>query len=83
MTITRTGLQLVSGGQEGSLKVWDLRKVGATIEEPGPTKPLCVVEKSHGKKYDEGVLCMELHPSQPFIASGGADSVVQVFELLA
>jgi len=41
------------------------------------------VKGSHKKKYDEGVLAMQLHPTMPVLATGGADSIVQVFEMFA
>jgi len=32
LAISSTGLQLVSGGHEGNLKVWDLRKFGTSAD---------------------------------------------------
>ena len=46
--ISNTGLQLVSGGHDGNLKVWDLRKMDAADGgEAGVTEPLYVVEGAH------------------------------------
>ena len=83
--ISNTGLQLLSGGHDGHLKVWDLRK----MDEPDAdkqvqtTEPLHVVQNAHKMKYDEGVQGLMIHPTQPFVATGGADSIIQVFELFA
>ena len=76
---------MVSGGHDGHLKVWDLRKVGAPDSdgESQQTEPIFVLEDAHKKKYDEGVQGLQIHPSQPFVATGGADSIIQVFELFA
>ena len=43
--------------------------------------PLYELQDAHQKKYDEGVQALAVHSSQPFIASGGSDSIVKVFEL--
>jgi len=80
--ISNTGLQLISGGHEGCLKVWDIRKMDAQTKNEAQA-PLHVIENAHKKKYDEGVQGLMIHPSQPFVATGGSDSIVQVFELFA
>ena len=81
MAVSNTGLQLVSGGHDSSLKVWDLRKLESG--DDSPVEPLSTIEGAHEKKYDEGVQGLSIHPQQPFVATGGADSIVQVFELFA
>ena len=51
--ISNTGLQLISGGHDGCLKVWDLRKMDASSSADGgeaaaaTTEPLYVVEGAH------------------------------------
>jgi striatin 1/3/4 len=62
---------LISGCHDGSIKVWDIRNHKFVSEVP----------KAHGRKYDEGVLCLSTHQTVPFFASGGADSNVNIFEL--
>ena len=32
MAVSNTGLQVLTGGHDGFLKVWDLRKVGSTLD---------------------------------------------------
>jgi hypothetical protein len=41
------------------------------------------IGRAHGRKFDEGVMCLAVHPdsSAPFFASGGADSLVNIYEL--
>ena len=43
---------MVSGGHDGHLKVWDLRKVGAPDSdgEGQQTEPIFVLEDAHKKK---------------------------------
>jgi len=67
---SNSGLNLMTGALDGSLKVWDVR-----------TYKLLSEVKAHDKKYDEGLLCICAHPGLPFAATGGADSLVKVFEL--
>ena len=75
-------MQLISGSHDGNIKVWDLRKLGSsTSSAPEDLMHLFEVQDAHQKKYDEGVQALAVHPSQPFIASGGSDSIVKVFEL--
>ena len=84
LAVSNNGLQLISGSHDGTIKVWDLRKFGSTtaglVDE---FLPIYEMEDAHMKKYDEGVQCLAVHQSQPFIASGGSDSIVKVFELFA
>lgn len=66
-------IHFISGGHDGSIKVWDMRTF-KTIAE--------ISKKSaHKRKFDEGVLCLASHSEAPFFASGGADSVVNIYEL--
>ena len=94
VAIASSGLKLVTGGHDSRIKVWDLRALDASQNneaaaaaendaESNETKPLMTLENVHQKKYDEGVQGMAIHPSQPFLASGGADSIIQIFEMLA
>ena len=84
LAISNTELQLISGSHDGSLKVWDLRKFSSSNSlSQDDFKPLYEIQAAHLKKYDEGVQSLSIHHSQPFIASGGSDSVVKVFELFA
>ena len=45
MAVSNTGLQLVSGGHDSSLKVWDLRKLESG--EDGSDKPLSTIKAAH------------------------------------
>ena len=87
MQVAADGLRLVTGGHDSSIKVWDLRNIDskadvAADEEAKATEPLTSLEKVHNHKYDEGVQGMAMHPTQPFLASGGADSIVHIYEML-
>ena len=65
------GLSVITGSHDGTIKIWDLRN----------HKCIAQVSKAHGRKYDEGVMCIDSHSSTPFFASGGADCVVNIYEL--
>ena len=66
---TNSGLQFVTGGHDGMMRFWDIRNYK------------CVQEvQAHQRKYDEALACIEIHPTLPLIASGGADSIVNLFE---
>ncbi|KAK9695960.1 1,2-dihydroxy-3-keto-5-methylthiopentene dioxygenase [Basidiobolus ranarum] len=68
LDINHTGLQLVSGGHDSSIRVWDT------------TMYTCLQEfSSHRRKSDEGVCSIRYHPSLPWLASGGADSIVRIY----
>ncbi|ORY03877.1 WD40 repeat-like protein [Basidiobolus meristosporus CBS 931.73] len=68
LDINHTGLQLVSGGHDSSIRIWDT------------TMYKCLQEfSSHRRKSDEGVCCVRYHQSLPWLASGGADSVVKIY----
>ena len=81
----------MTAGHDSSIKVWDMRALDASQNEAASAaaaesnamKPEISLENVHQKKYDEGVQGMAIHPSQPFLASGGADSIIQIFEMLA
>ncbi|KAI6243827.1 hypothetical protein M3Y99_00047600 [Aphelenchoides fujianensis] len=62
------GLYLLSGCDDGSLRLWDMETRG------------CLQEIAvHRKKYDEAVMAVAFHPSRPLIGSAGADSLVKIF----
>jgi striatin 1/3/4 len=63
------GLALVTGGHDSSLKMWDVSTKG------------CIQEISCRMiKHDESILCVAHHKLQQFVAVGGADGVVKIFE---
>jgi striatin 1/3/4 len=68
---SQSGLQVITGGHDGSVRVWDVRQ-GMIVSE---------ANRRHMKKYDEGVMCLAAHSESPFIASGGADSIVNIYEM--
>jgi len=65
------GLNLISGSHDGSVNLMDLRNYRTTATIP----------KAHGKKYDEGVMCIASHSKIPFFATGGADCNISIYEL--
>ncbi|TDH68916.1 hypothetical protein CCR75_000278 [Bremia lactucae] len=69
LSIDSAGLYLASGGHDGSLRVWS---VGDRH---------CVFEQSaHRPKMGEAVHSVTYHPSRNFIATGGADSTIKIFQ---
>jgi striatin 1/3/4 len=68
-----SGLHLLTGGHDGSVRVWDLRTNRVVQEVRGGT--------AHKVKYEEAVMGLAVHPDMPFFASGGADSLVNLYEL--
>ena len=62
---------MITGSHDGSIKVWDLRNYRVVAE----------LSKAHQRKYEESVMCLAAHTSVPFFASGGADCVVNIYEL--
>jgi len=57
------GTSMVISTHEGELQLWDLRQMQQLLSLPD----------QHAKKYDEGILCVGVHPTMPFFATGGAD----------
>jgi len=64
-------MEIITASHDKSIKVWDLRT----------QKQMDHVENAHLNKYDEGVQCLCTHKSLPFVASGGSDSLIKIFEL--
>lgn len=68
LAIDHSGLFLLSGGHDSSLRLWDIAKKS------------CLQEiSSHRKKYDEAVHSVIFHPFLPYVASGGADASVKIY----
>ncbi|OQV23930.1 Striatin [Hypsibius exemplaris] len=68
LSLDSTGLYLVSGSHDSSLRFWSM-----------DTKT-CVQETTiHRKKFDESVYCVAFHPSKNYVASGAADGVCKVY----
>jgi striatin 1/3/4 len=78
LAFNMSGMNLITGCHDGSINVWRLGDVLNGVKRSSLT-----VEKVHKTKFDEGVLALAVHPSMPFIASGGADSITKIFELFA
>ena len=74
-------MQLISGSHDGSIKVWDIKKISNSATPQSELVHLYEVQDAPEKKYDEGVQALAVHPSQPFVASGGSDSIVKVLEI--
>ncbi len=66
-----SGLHVISSGHDGAVKVWDLRNFKTIAES----------KKDNYRKYDEGVMCLAAHNNVPFFASGGADCLINIYEL--
>ena len=86
LDIDASGLTLVSGGHDCSVRFWDIAggslagKDGAAGGEPEKSTAVCRQEiSSHRKKAGEGVLAVKYHPTAPYFASAGADGVIRIY----
>ncbi|RUS18134.1 WD40-repeat-containing domain protein [Endogone sp. FLAS-F59071] len=71
LDVDPSGLTLVSGGHDSSIRLWDISSSART----------CVQEfTGHRRKGDEGVLSVRYHQSLPWMISGGADGIVKVYQ---
>lgn len=69
ISVDAAGLYLASGSHDGSLRVWSV------------SDRHCVFEQSaHRPKMGEAVHSVTYHPSRNFIATGGADSTIKIFQ---
>ncbi|CAI5744287.1 unnamed protein product [Peronospora destructor] len=69
LSVDAAGLYLASGGHDGSLRVWSV------------ADRHCVFEQSaHRPKMSEAVHSVAYHPSRNYIATGGADSTIKIFQ---
>ncbi|TYZ63174.1 hypothetical protein PybrP1_004823 [[Pythium] brassicae (nom. inval.)] len=69
ISIDAAGLYLATGGHDGSLRIWSV------------AERHCVFEQSaHRPKMGEAVHAVAFHQSRNFIATGGADCTVKVFQ---
>ncbi|KAI8381394.1 WD40-repeat-containing domain protein [Radiomyces spectabilis] len=69
LDIDSSGMQLVSGGHDQSIRLWDLTMSKSCVQE----------FNAHRKKGDEGVLDVQYHRCLPWMVSGGADGIVKVY----
>lgn len=92
LDIDPSGLTLVSGGHDCSVRFWDIvnstapekksgsRRGGEEEEDSQDKAAICVQEiTAHRRKAHEGVLAVKYHPTAPFFASSGADGVVRIY----
>ncbi|EST08016.1 Striatin, N-terminal [Kalmanozyma brasiliensis GHG001] len=86
LDIDASGLTLVSGGHDCSVRFWDIAggslagKEGATAGEGDKSTAVCRQEiSSHRNKASEGVLAVKYHPTAPYFASAGADGVIRIY----
>ncbi|ETW00159.1 hypothetical protein H310_07564 [Aphanomyces invadans] len=69
LALDSSGLYVASGGHDGSLRFWSV------------AERTCVHEQSaHRPKYAEAVHSVAYHATRGFVATGGADSVIKVFQ---
>ncbi|CEG38763.1 Cell-cycle nuclear protein, contains WD-40 repeats [Plasmopara halstedii] len=69
ISVDAAGLYLASGGHDGSLRIWSV------------SDRHCVFEQSaHRPKMGEATHSVTYHPSRNFIATGGADSTIKIFQ---
>lgn len=90
LDIDASGLTLVSGGHDCSVRFWDIAD-GSLAGKDGPVSgaggsegekstAICRQEiSSHRKKAGEGILSVAYHPTAPYFASAGADGVIRIY----
>ncbi|KAI9023006.1 WD40-repeat-containing domain protein [Phycomyces nitens] len=69
LDIEPSGMTLVSGGHDASIRLWDISMTKSCVQE----------FSAHRRKGDEGVLSVQYHRSMPWMVSGGADGIVKVY----
>ncbi|CAM0139791.1 unnamed protein product [Umbelopsis sp. WA50703] len=70
LDVDPSGLTLVSGGHDGSIRFWDISS----------STRACLQEfTAHRRKADEGVLSVQFHKNLPWLVSGGADGIVKAY----
>lgn len=74
VSFTNNPYELFSCGQDGAVKLWDMRK----YSEVRSFKVRVLSIQAHKSKYDEAGHCIS-HGSGGLVASGGADGVIKVF----
>ena len=86
LDIDASGLTLVSGGHDCSVRFWDIAggslvgKDGGVGGEGDKSTAVCRQEiSSHRKKAGEGVLAVKYHPTAPYFGSAGADGVIRIY----
>ncbi|KAG2175402.1 hypothetical protein INT43_001049 [Umbelopsis isabellina] len=71
LDVDQSGLTLVSGGHDGSIRFWDISS----------TTRACLQEfTAHRRKADEGVLSVQFHKKLPWLVSGGADGIIKAYQ---
>lgn len=95
LDIDPSGLTLVSGGHDCSVRFWDIvnttsdaarisaegnDKERTPLQEGDAGAAVCIQEiTAHRKKSGEGVLFVKYHPSAPWFCSTGADGVIRIY----
>lgn len=85
LDIDPSGLTLVSGSNDATIRFWDLKKSQDTLsgdnsDHTQAYTAVCFQEcRSHELKAKEGVLAVAYHPSMPVVATAGADGNVHMY----
>jgi len=69
VAIDPSGIYLSTVGHDCSLRIWGVESRACTQEMT-----------AHQKKYDEAILSVQFHPTQPYIATAGADSTIKLYQ---
>ncbi|KAI9275940.1 WD40-repeat-containing domain protein [Phascolomyces articulosus] len=69
LDIDPSGMTLVSGGHDSSIRLWDITMSKTCMQE----------FSAHRRKGHEGVLSVQYHKTLPWMVSGGADSIAKVY----
>lgn len=74
LCFTNNPYELFSCGQDGLVKLWDIRKYSVVCA----FKVFYILIQAHKKKYDEAAHCITFGRNN-ITASGGADGVIKLF----
>jgi len=80
LDIDPSGLTFVSGSHNGTVRFWDLMKMGEADSSVPTYQAKCFQEvQAHEVQSQEGVLAVAFHPSSPLVATSGADGTVRMY----
>ncbi|KAL6080033.1 Katanin p80 WD40 repeat-containing subunit B1 [Balamuthia mandrillaris] len=74
------GQWVVSGGQEGLTKIWDLT-AGKLLHNLSPNSSQTTIGGGGGHHHHEAIRSIAFHPDEFFLATGNGQGVIRVWDL--